>query len=262
MRVRMVFQAYDIDHASLAGVPRCAIVAFDPAVVPWRARRVVAAADHGGAARARAFLARQIDAYVPALVQFLGEVWLAVDVRRNSAVPNILSLLNVYLPIMPRPDGVPLDGTDPSADALPHTHHFAPFANRSSVPVLEPEDISAVFERVFLFCTVSAFGGLLDDTGRSASDCFLRDRTDLRGSTAAFPQRRTVFDFFPDLAYAAWAPWTDGSAPVCDRPIDRQFVPTAETVPPLFLRRLVTAAHIRTLLVDPEKLTIDRKSVV
>jgi hypothetical protein len=89
---------------------------------------------------------------VPALVQFLGEVWLAVDVRPKSAVPNILSLLHVYFPILQRPDGVPLDSADPST--LPYALYFAPLADCSSVPVLEPEDIPAVIERVFLFCTV------------------------------------------------------------------------------------------------------------
>jgi hypothetical protein len=132
------------------------------------------AGGRGGTARARAYLAGQIDAYVPALVQFLGEVWLAVDVRSKSAVPNILLLLHVYFPIMQQPDGVPLDSANPSADPLPHAHYFAPFADCPSVPVLEREGIPAVI------CTVWAFGGLLDDTGRSASDCFPRDRTDLR----------------------------------------------------------------------------------
>jgi hypothetical protein len=39
---------------------------------------------------------------------------------------------------------------------------------------------------------------------------------------------------------------------VCDSPIDRQFVPTVETIPALFLARLFVTAHTRTLLVGPE----------
>jgi hypothetical protein len=95
---------------------------------------------------------------------------------------------------------------------------------------------------------------LLDDTSRSASDCFLCDRTDLRESKAVFPQRRTVFDFFPVLTRAAWERWADGAAPVCDSPIDRQFVPTAESVPALFLTSLLSAAYTRKLLVGRETL--------
>jgi hypothetical protein len=122
--------------------------------------------------------------------------WLAVDVHLNFTIPKILSLRNVYFPIMPRPDGVPFDSADPSADPLPHAHYFALFVDSPSSPVREPDNIPVVFERVSLFCAVWAFGGLLDDTARSASDCFLCDRTDLRGSKTVFSQRRTVFDFF------------------------------------------------------------------
>jgi hypothetical protein len=161
----MVFEAYDIDHASPVTVSRCTIVACDPAAVPWRAlvvswRRKAAEAQPA----LFAYLAGQIDKYVPALVQFLGEA----ARRRHAptfAVASIRSLRNVYFPIIPGPDVVPLDSADPSADALPQTHYFAQFADRSAVPVLEPEDIPAVFERVFLFCAVWTFGGLFDDAG-------------------------------------------------------------------------------------------------
>jgi hypothetical protein len=187
----------------------------------------------GGTARARAHLAGESDAYVPALVQFLGEVWPAIDARSKSAVPNILSLLHAYFQIVQRPDGVPLDSANLSADPLPHAHYFAPFADCSFVPVLEREGIPAVI------CTVWAFGGMLDDTGRSASDYFPLDRTDLRGSKAAFLQRPAVFDFFPDLAHAAWAPWADGATHASGRPIDRKSVPTAETITAIFLTRLL-----------------------
>jgi hypothetical protein len=77
-----------------------------------RACRPETAHGCGCAARARAYFAGQFDSCVPAFVEFLGEAWLPVEAPSNSAVPNIPSRLNVDVPIMPRPDGVPLDSAD------------------------------------------------------------------------------------------------------------------------------------------------------
>ena len=260
--VRLVFEVDDLSQASPATVSRCGMIFFDPSSLPW-----TALADSWKQkvpeeyANIGTFVRDLMDKYIPVMNKFV-EVDAKVMIGNNSKFffNNTLKIIDCYFDILRKPVlKQAAEGEDAKEfDPLNSTTYFSLYNNPSNdtVPYFNGEEqLEIAFERIFIFALIWSFGGVCDDESRQIFDKVLKEQMSNNDSKCQFPTTDTVFDFFPDLAKAAWTPWTDGTngfALTSNNQIEQQLVPTTESGAMMFLARLLTIHEKHVLFHGPE----------
>jgi hypothetical protein len=259
--VKMVFEVDDLSQASPATVSRCGMIYFDPSTIPWTALADTWADTHKVKYEPLATTVRALmDQYVPRLLQHLiVEGKWSLELNPNFTVLNLLRLLDCFVPLMRRPLQKAVEGGDEivDVDPLDQSSYFSMFVNwdPGSIPYFSEEQANQMFERVLVFCSVWAFGGVLVGDSRAQFDKFFRDLMEENQSRCPFPQQKIVFDFFLDIGRGMWIPWVDGNTNInltSPFSLEEQFFPTPETASVVFIARLLMVNHIHTLVQGPE----------
>ncbi|OHT17559.1 Dynein heavy chain family protein [Tritrichomonas foetus] len=260
--VKMVFEVDDLSEASPATVSRAGMVYFDPSVLPWTALcdswfNSVNNEENPKINVMAKYLRGLMDQYVPSLVQFIdADAQCSLPVTANNAVNSLLKLLNCYIPILRDPVQKVVDGDEiVKVDPLEQKLYFSQFSSLDKIPYIDENQITIAFERVFLFCAVWAFGGLLTENSRTTFDLFMKDLCEKNETRCAFPSRLTVFDYYADLGKFNWTSFCDGATGMNftdSKLIEEQMIPTNESASILFLSRLLITNHQHILIQGPE----------
>ncbi|KAK8860630.1 hypothetical protein M9Y10_012295 [Tritrichomonas musculus] len=259
--VKMIFEVDNLSEASPATVSRCGMVYFDPTVLPWSILCDSWQNNKKEKFPKMAEIVRQLmDAYLPSMVQFIEvDSECSLPISSNNAVVNLLSLLDCYAAIIRSPIEKVVDGDETvMVDPLDQKPFFSLFSSSEIIPYfndIDEEVIKTVFERVFLFCLVWSFGGILTDNSRVTFDLFFKELCEKNKSSCPFPTDLTVFDYFADLSKLAWTPWCDNSTSMnfTDfKLIEEQMIPTNESASALFLSQLLITNHKHILVQGPE----------